>query len=101
MDAQSAILTKIAGTVLILLGLHMMGVFRIRLLESDKRIHTQKKPAGPFGAFLVGTAFAFAWTPCIGPILAGILTMAASRESVAEGRSEERRVGAERGGPGG
>jgi cytochrome c-type biogenesis protein len=83
--AQSPILEKIAGTVLIVLGLHMMGVFRIRLLESDKRIHTQRKPAGPIGAFLVGMAFAFAWTPCIGPILGGILAMAASRESVAEG----------------
>lgn len=83
--AQSPILEKIAGTILIVLGLHMMGVFRIRLLETDKRIHTQRKPAGPFGALLVGMAFAFAWTPCIGPILGGILAMAASRESVAEG----------------
>lgn len=85
MFAYAPILEKVAGTVLILLGLHMMGVFRIRLLESDKRIHTQKKPAGPFGALLVGMAFAFAWTPCIGPILGGILGLAASRESVAEG----------------
>lgn len=83
--AQSPILEKIAGTILIVLGLHMMGVFRLRFLESDKRIHTQRKPAGPIGAFLVGTAFAFAWTPCIGPILGGILAMAASRESVNEG----------------
>lgn len=85
MYAQSPILEKIAGTILIVLGLHMMGVFRIRLLESDARIHTQRKPAGPIGAFLVGTAFAFAWTPCIGPILGGILAMAASRDSVGEG----------------
>jgi cytochrome c-type biogenesis protein len=83
--AQSPILEKIAGTVLVILGLHMMGVFRIRLLENDKRIQTQRKPAGPIGAFVVGTAFAFAWTPCIGPILGGILAMAASRESVGEG----------------
>ena len=82
---QSPILEKIAGTILVILGLHMMGVFRIRLLENDKRIHTQRKPAGPIGAFLVGTAFAFAWTPCIGPILGGILAMAASRDSVGEG----------------
>jgi cytochrome c-type biogenesis protein len=75
----------VAGTVLIVFGLHMMGVFRIRLLENDKRIHTQKKPAGPLGAFLVGMTFAFAWTPCIGPILGGILAMAASRNSVGEG----------------
>jgi len=85
MYAQSPILEKVAGTILIVLGLHMMGVFRIRLLENDKRIHTQRKPAGPLGAFLVGTAFAFAWTPCIGPILGGILAMAASRDSVVEG----------------
>jgi cytochrome c-type biogenesis protein len=83
--AQSPVLEKIAGTILIILGLHMMGVFRIRLLENDKRIHTQRKPAGPIGAFVVGTAFAFAWTPCIGPILGGILAMAASRDSVGEG----------------
>jgi cytochrome c-type biogenesis protein len=82
---QAPIVEKIAGTLLVVFGLHMMGVFRIRLLESDKRIHTQKKPAGPLGAFLVGTAFAFAWTPCIGPILGGILGLAASRESVSEG----------------
>ena len=85
MHAQSGILSKIAGVILVVLGLHMMGVFRIRLLESDKRIHTQRKPAGPLGALLVGMAFAFAWTPCIGPILGGILAMAATRESVAEG----------------
>jgi cytochrome c-type biogenesis protein len=85
MAAQSAILEKIAGTILIILGLHMAGVFRIRFLENDKRIHTQRKPAGPIGAFVVGLAFAFAWTPCIGPILGGILMMAATRESVGEG----------------
>jgi cytochrome c-type biogenesis protein len=85
MFAYAPILEKVAGTILIVLGLHMMGVFRIRVLESDKRIHTHKKPAGPIGALLVGMAFAFAWTPCIGPILGGILGLAASRESVAEG----------------
>ena len=82
---QAPIIKRIAGAILIILGLHMMGVFRIRLLESEKRIHTQRKPAGPIGAFLVGVAFAFGWTPCIGPILGGILTIAASRESVGEG----------------
>lgn len=82
---QAPILEKIAGTLLVIFGLHMMGVFRIRLLESDKRIQSNRKPAGPLGAFLVGTAFAFAWTPCIGPILGGILAMASSRESVGEG----------------
>jgi cytochrome c-type biogenesis protein len=85
MFEKAPILEKVAGTILVVLGLHMMGVFRIRLLESDTRIHSQRKPAGPFGALLVGMAFAFAWTPCIGPILGGILGLAASRESVAEG----------------
>jgi cytochrome c-type biogenesis protein len=83
--SQSTIIKRIAGAILIVLGLHMMGVFRIGFLESEKRIHTQRKPAGPIGAFLVGIAFAFGWTPCIGPILGGILTIAASRESVGEG----------------
>src|SRR5688500_16842603 len=46
---QAPIIKRIAGAILIVLGLHMMGVFRIRLLESEKRIHTQRKPAGPIG----------------------------------------------------
>jgi cytochrome c-type biogenesis protein len=83
--AQSQVIRKIAGAILIVLGLHMMGVFRIRLLENEKRIHSQRKPAGPVGAFFVGIAFAFGWTPCIGPILGGILTIAASKDSVVQG----------------
>ncbi|MEO5894174.1 MAG: cytochrome c biogenesis protein CcdA [Vicinamibacterales bacterium] len=79
------ILSKVAGAILIVLGLHTMGVFRLRFLESEKRVHTQSKPRGPLGAVLVGVAFAFGWTPCIGPILGGILTIAGSRETVAEG----------------
>ena len=79
------ILEKIAGVLLIILGLHMMGVFRIAFLESEKRVHTQRKPAGPLGAVVVGIAFAFGWTPCIGPILSGMLALAASKETVWEG----------------
>ena len=79
------ILTKIAGALIILFGLHMMGVFRLAFLDNEKRAQTQRKPAGPLGAFLVGLAFAFGWTPCIGPILAGILVVASSRETVGEG----------------
>lgn len=79
------ILTKIAGALIIVFGLHMMGVFRLAFLDNEKRAQAQRKPAGPVGAFLVGLAFAFGWTPCIGPILAGILVVAGSRESVAEG----------------
>ena len=79
------LLGKIAGVLIIIFGLHTMGVFRLRFLETEKRIHTSRKPAGLVGAFLVGIAFAFGWTPCIGPILGGILTIAGSRESIGEG----------------
>jgi len=83
--AQLPILSKIAGGVLIVFGLHTMGVFRLAFLETEKRMHAQRKPAGPLGAMLVGVAFAFGWTPCIGPILGGILAIAGSRNSVGEG----------------
>ena len=80
-----SLLGKIAGVVIILFGLHMMGVLRIGWLYSEKRMQTSAKPAGFFGAMLVGVAFAFGWTPCIGPILAAILAVAATQESVGEG----------------
>jgi len=79
------LLGKIAGVLIIIFGLHTMGLFRLRFLETEKRIHTSRKPAGLVGAFLVGIAFAFGWTPCIGPILGGILTIAGSRDSIGEG----------------
>jgi cytochrome c-type biogenesis protein len=85
MFAKLPLLSKIAGAVLIVFGLHTMGVFRLAFLETEKRVHAQRKPAGPLGAMLVGVAFAFGWTPCIGPILGGILAIAGSRNSVAEG----------------
>jgi cytochrome c-type biogenesis protein len=79
------ILTKIAGALIIIFGLHMMGVFRLAFLDNEKRAHAQRKPAGPIGALFVGIAFAFGWTPCIGPILAGILVVAGSKETIGEG----------------
>lgn len=85
MFAKLPLLSKIAGVILIVFGLHTMGVFRLALLDTEKRVHSQRKPAGPIGAMLVGVAFAFGWTPCIGPILGGILAIAGSRNSVAEG----------------
>jgi cytochrome c-type biogenesis protein len=80
-----ALLGKIAGVIIILFGLHMMGVLKIGWLYSEKRVQTNKKPAGFFGAILVGIAFAFGWTPCIGPILSAILFVAAAQETVGEG----------------
>src|SRR4029078_4958403 len=85
MFARLPLLSKIAGAILIVFGLHTMGVFRLAFLETEKRVHSQRKPAGPLGAMLVGVAFAFGWTPCIGPILGGILAIAGSKSTVTEG----------------
>lgn len=82
---QQAFFNRIAGAVIIIFGLHTMGVLRIEWLYQEKRVHTSRKPAGFFGAGLVGVAFAFGWTPCIGPILAGILAIAGSQETVSQG----------------
>ena len=82
---QQEIFSRIAGAVIIIFGLHTMGVLRIEWLYQEKRVQTSRKPAGVFGAGLVGVAFAFGWTPCIGPILTGILALAGSQETVGEG----------------
>jgi cytochrome c-type biogenesis protein len=79
------VLGKVAGVILVILGLHTMGVFRLQFLEAEKRVHANRKPTGPLGAFLIGLAFAFGWTPCIGPILGGILAIASSKQTVGEG----------------
>jgi cytochrome c-type biogenesis protein len=82
---QKTILERIAGAVIVIFGLHLAGVFRIKWLDKDTRVQTSGRPASPIGAFLVGLAFAFGWTPCIGPILGGILAIAGSKNSVGEG----------------
>jgi cytochrome c-type biogenesis protein len=79
------LLGKIGGAIIIVFGLHTMGVFRLPFLEVERRVHAQRKPAGLIGALLVGIAFAFGWTPCIGPILAGILVVAGSRDTITDG----------------
>ena len=80
-----SLLGKIAGAIIIIFGLHTMGVLRIEWLYQEKRVHTSRQPAGVAGAALVGIAFAFGWTPCIGPILAGVLAIAATQETVDQG----------------
>src|SRR5215204_2119943 len=82
---KQELFNRIAGAVIIIFGLHTMGVLRIEWLYQEKRVQTSRKPAGVFGAGLVGVAFAFGWTPCIGPILAGILAIAATRSGIDEG----------------
>ncbi len=71
------ILAKLAGVIIIILGLHFLGIFRIALLYRDFRMQGPAKAAGLAGAYVVGLAFAFGWTPCVGPVLAAILFMAA------------------------
>jgi cytochrome c-type biogenesis protein len=75
----------VAGGLLVVFGLHTMGVFRLGFLDYEKRAQTSARPGGVFGAGLVGIAFAFGWTPCIGPILGGILTLAGAQGSVGQG----------------
>jgi cytochrome c-type biogenesis protein len=73
-----------AGIVIIVMGLHFLGITPIRLLQREARPQMQK-PVGLWGAYVMGLAFAAGWTPCIGPILAAILAIAGSRSTVAEG----------------
>ena len=83
--SRLTLLGRIAGAIVIIFGLHTMGVLRIEWLYQEKRVQTTKRPAGFVGAVLVGSAFAFGWTPCLGPILAGILAVAATQDTVGHG----------------
>lgn len=78
-------LSIIGGMVILVFGLHLTGIFKINALYADKRLHSVKGGASPIGAFLVGFAFAFGWTPCIGPILAAILYLAGQQNTVFKG----------------
>lgn len=84
--AYSGPLATVAGVVIIIMGLHFLGVTPIALLHRQKRLDVAK-PVGLWGAYLIGLAFAFGWTPCIGPILAAILAVAASEQTVSRGAS--------------
>jgi cytochrome c-type biogenesis protein len=81
------VIAKAAGVVIVLFGLHYMGLLKIPLLYREARIRTKDQPANLVGAYVIGLAFAFGWTPCVGPILATILTVAASREGLGYGIS--------------
>lgn len=83
--ARKQILYRIAGIVIIVFGLHVLGIFKISALYQDKRFHDVQKPRSAWGVLLFGLVFAFGWTPCIGPILAGILGIAASQQTVMQG----------------
>jgi cytochrome c-type biogenesis protein len=78
------VLSTIAGLAIIVMGLHFLGILRIGLLYREARFNVDK-PVGLWGAYVMGLAFAFGWTPCIGPVLAAILTIAGSEASVSRG----------------
>jgi cytochrome c-type biogenesis protein len=79
------LLSRIAGAVIILLGLHMLGVFRLIWLMREAKLAATSKPVGAFGAFVVGLAFGFGWTPCVGPVLTSILLLATTADTVDRG----------------
>jgi cytochrome c-type biogenesis protein len=79
------ILLKVAGLIIIIFGLHLLGVFRINALYQDKRMHNVQTRRGALGALLLGLVFALGWSPCIGPILATILGLASQQDTVTQG----------------
>lgn len=85
MFSNLLILKRVAGVMIIIFGLHVAGLFRIKFLDYERRFHLQNKRVGFLNAFVLGLAFSFGWVPCIGPILAAILTYAATQETVREG----------------
>jgi cytochrome c-type biogenesis protein len=79
------ILAKIGGLIIIIMGLNFLGVFRIGILSREARFQGSGKPATLSGAYVMGLAFAFGWTPCIGPVLGAILGVASMRDTVGDG----------------
>lgn len=82
---NQALFAKVSGIVVIVFGLHFLGVLRIPMLDREARLDAGDQGGSAFGAYLLGLAFAFGWTPCIGPQLGAILSIAASEASVARG----------------
>lgn len=85
LQENATIIRKIGGVLLVILGIHVTGILPLKFLLGEKRVSIKHKPAGYVGSFLVGIAFAAGWTPCIGPILAAILAVAATQDSVYHG----------------
>ncbi|MFQ6108562.1 MAG: cytochrome c biogenesis CcdA family protein [Candidatus Aminicenantales bacterium] len=75
----------VGGGLVILFGLHFAGILRLTFLERERKLHLQKKPIGYLGTALVGLAFGAGWTPCVGPILGSILTLAATTQNIVKG----------------
>ncbi|MBS0246663.1 MAG: sulfite exporter TauE/SafE family protein [Proteobacteria bacterium] len=84
-SAWLGVLSYIAGGLIVIMGLHFLGVLRIGLLERTARADVTRKPGGLLGAFVIGLAFGFGWSPCVGPVLAAILLIAGAADSAGEG----------------
>ncbi|MBI5477010.1 MAG: sulfite exporter TauE/SafE family protein [Ignavibacteriales bacterium] len=85
LQEQMKIISKIAGIIIIIFGIHMVGIYKIPFLNYEKRFHTSGKSMGMISAMVIGFAFAFGWTPCIGPFLATILLYASRQETIGQG----------------
>jgi len=83
--SQKLLFGRIAGILLIVFGIHLTGLYRINFLYQDKRFNNVSKPRGLFGALVLGLAFAFGWSPCIGPMLATVLGLASEKDTVGQG----------------
>jgi len=79
------VLSVVAGAVIAILGLHFLGAFRIAPLFRDLRFTVERRPASALGAYVIGLAFAFGWTPCVGPVLAAVLFVAGSTGTALQG----------------
>lgn len=85
LQLQKNVFRVAGGLVVIILGLHVSGLFRIPFLEFERRLKVDKKPLHFLGAFFVGMAFGLGWSPCIGPLLGSILVLAGSQETIGRG----------------
>ncbi len=84
-SAHLGILSYLAGALIALMGLHFLHVIRIPLLDRTAKVGVAQKPAGLIGAYVIGLAFGFGWSPCVGPVLTAILLLASAKDSVGEG----------------
>jgi cytochrome c-type biogenesis protein len=80
-----SVIRTVGGLIIIIFGVHLTGLIRIKPLEFEKRVHLEKKPLHFGGAFIIGMAFVAGWTPCIGPILGSILIVAGNQDTVWQG----------------
>src|SRR5579864_7884150 len=83
--SHPVLVARVTGTIIILFGIHLTGLLKIKALYADKRLHSVQGGKSPLGAFVVGFAFAFGWTPCIGPILTTVADIAAHSNNRAAG----------------